>query len=98
MSKSYRKYIKCGIAAGNNTEYYRNRNRKERTINKQNLRNLINKLNIDDVDNAIMFIPVPYDDWMEPTDGHILVNKNSNEYDYLPKKYKNQLKSKRYKH
>lgn len=77
MSRSYKKYIKIGNCCGQNTEFYRERNRQERTKNRNYLRHLISNYDIDMIEDLIIHILVPYDDWLEPTDGHFLVlNEN----------------------
>jgi len=75
MSRTYRKYIKCGICTGSNTEYYRDRNRKARQMNRHNLRNLIANKDIEDVSDLVINIELPHDSWNEPTDGTFLVSK-----------------------
>ena len=40
MSRTYRKYVKCGVCTGSNTEYYRDMNRKVRRKNNHSLRSL----------------------------------------------------------
>jgi len=56
MSRTYRKYVKCGICTGNNTEYYRDMNRKCRNKNRQSLRNLLANYDIEDVNDLIMTV------------------------------------------
>lgn len=84
MSRTYRKYVKCGICTGSNTEYYRDMNRKCRTKNRHELRNLMAHHDIKDVNDMINGGAVPIHDlWNEPTDGTFLVSKrNKNQYKY----------------
>jgi hypothetical protein len=83
MSRSYGKYLKRGICFGNNTEYYRDRNRRLRNKNRHNIKNLVKNKSIEDIDD--LFIPAKEPDnyrWNEPTDGtwHMTPNdvKNDN--------------------
>lgn len=83
MSRSYKKSIKFGTCSGNNTEFYRDRNRKERAVNRNHLRSLIAHYDIDTVNDLIVNIQLPYDDWDEPTDGHFALNwKDRNRYSH----------------
>lgn len=70
MSKSYGKYKTEGICTGDNTEFYRDRNRRVRTKNKNNIRNLIANGNIEDFDDEFIPSKEPRNfKWNEPTDG-----------------------------
>lgn len=80
MSRTYRKVIKQGICTGSNTEYYRERNRKARQMNRHNLRNLIANHDIDDVNDLVMSTVLPHDSWDEPTDGTYLITKNDRDF------------------
>lgn len=83
MSRTYRKYVKCGTCTGSNTEFYRDRNRKARQMNRHNLRNLMANNDIEDVANLVITIVLPHDSWNEPTDGTFLVSKkDKNLYKY----------------
>ena len=53
MSRSYKKTVKLGVCYGSNTDFYRRRRRKFRTVNKQMLRNLLANREIDDVNDLI---------------------------------------------
>lgn len=75
MSKTYRKYVKCGFCTGSNTEYYRNMNRKCRHKNNHSLRNLLANYDIDEVNDKIMTEEPIHNSWDEPTDGTFLVSK-----------------------
>lgn len=81
MSKSYKKVVKCGVATGSNTKYYRAMNRKCRNKNRQSLRNLLANYDIEDVNDLVMTVVPIHDSWDEPTDGTFLVSlKNKEEY------------------
>lgn len=73
MSRSRNKYAKFPICCGSNTEFYRERNRSTRAKNRQMLRNLIGKMDIEDVADVIYnftnHMNDSYDRWLEPTDG-----------------------------
>ena len=75
MSRTYRKYVKCGICTGSNTEYYRDMNRKCRSKNRQSLRNLIANKDIEAIDDFISTYKPIHDSWREPTDGTFIVSK-----------------------
>ncbi len=78
MTRTYRKVVKCGICYGSNTEYYRNMNRKCRTKNRHELRNLISNYDVDTVSEMIGRGSVPvHDSLHEPTDGTFLISKNA---------------------
>lgn len=77
MSRTYRKYVKCGICTGSNTEYYRDMNRKCRSKNRHSLRNLLAHEDIETVNDLILSEAPIHDDWNEPTDGTILVSKKN---------------------
>ena len=83
MSKSYGKYKTMGIAYGSNTEYYRDRRRHQRHVNKNRIRNTIANTNIDEFDDNYQEYSIPKNnDWDEPTDGHYKVTaKELNEMD-----------------
>ena len=92
MSRTYRKYVKVGTCTGSNTEYYRERNRKARNMNRQNLRNLMAHHNIEEVSDKVMNFTLPHDDWDEPTDGTHLVMKSDkdfyiNDFNYRDRQY-----------
>ena len=80
MSRSYKKVIKCGTCTGSNTEFYRNRNRKARQMNRHNLRNLMANYDVEDAADLVMTIEFPHDDWREPTDGTFLVTKKDKKF------------------
>lgn len=84
MSRTYRKYVKCGICTGSNTEYYRDMNRKCRSKNRHELRNLISNYDIDTVCEMISCGSAPvHNSWDEPTDGTFIVSKrNKKNYMY----------------
>lgn len=83
MSRTYRKYVKCGICTGSNTEYYRDMNRKCRNKNRQSLRNLLANKDIEVVDDFISTYNPIHDSWNEPTDGTFIVSKrNKKNYMY----------------
>lgn len=70
MSKSYAKYKTEGMCTGSNTEYYRDRNRRLRAKNKNNIKKILKNKPIEDFDD--LFIPSKEPDntrWNEPTDG-----------------------------
>ena len=105
MSRSYKKNVKCFIAAGgNNTLFYKNRRRKIRRKNKNNLRYLVANKPIDEVNDLILNDVTPKVDlWTEPTDGHYTINKeilkqkdreNNPFAEYYHSKYDKVLKSK----
>lgn len=78
MSKTYRKFIKCGICCGSNTEYYRAKNRYCRRKNRHVLRNLLANNHIETIAEVIPPAVKPiHDSWNEPTDGTILITKTS---------------------
>lgn len=88
MSKSYGKYKTIGCCWGSNTEYYRDRNRRLRNKDRQNIRNLLANKPIEEFDDV--FIPTKEPDnmyWNEPTDGtfklyHIDFIKYKSKYRY----------------
>ena len=84
MSRTYRKYVKCGICTGSNTEYYRDMNRKCRSKNRQSLRNMIANYDIEIISDIIPLGEVPiHDSWNEPTDGTFIISKrNKKNYMY----------------
>lgn len=83
MSRTYKKYVKCGVCTGSNTEYYRDMNRKVRHKNNHSLRNLLANNDIETVSEKIMTERPIHDSWDEPTDGTFLVNrKDFNTYKY----------------
>lgn len=86
MTRTYRKFVKCGICTGSNTEYYRAMNRKCRTKNRHSLRNLMANYDIETINDIIPAPLVPiHDSWDEPTDGTFLVGRNDkNSYKYEP--------------
>lgn len=70
MSKSYGKYKTMGIATGSNTEYYRDRRRRERNKNKQKIRNVIAQGDPEKVEEINPTYKEPRNTrWNEPTDG-----------------------------
>lgn len=74
MSKSYGKYKTVGICTGSNTSYYKDRRRKERTKNKQIIRNMMANYNPEDFDDVYTeFKQSKKNNWDEPTDGSIHV-------------------------
>lgn len=83
MSRTYRNRVRCGICNGSNTEFYRERTRKNRHINRQEIRNKFSR-NIDlgdiekygipesirETEDELTFTKLPKrDNWREPTDG-----------------------------
>ena len=71
MSRSRKKFVICGIACGSNTEYYRDANRKLRTV----CRRIMTLFRLGRIDEDTIQFPtkhkdVGYNDWDEPTDGH----------------------------
>lgn len=107
MSKTKRKAIRVGICNGSNTSFYRDRRKRQRRINAQKLRAASNSLIIDEDIDDVMYLKIPKkDDWREPTDGSILIEKEDLERygknKYVSKrqydKLHNKLKPKHYKH
>lgn len=99
MSKSYGKYKTIGICTGSNTEFYRDRNRRVRTKNKNNIRNLIANGNIEDFDDDFIPSKEPRNfKWNEPTDGtrkrfaKDIKENNHNECNVYKVKNKNRVK------
>ena len=81
MARTYRKFVKCGICNGSNTEYYRDMNRKCRTKNRQSLRNMIVNYDIETCSDLVPLGEVPiHDSWREPTDGTFLITKNDKDW------------------
>lgn len=80
MSRTYRKFVKCGICNGSNTEFYRGRNRKSRRVNRSNLHSLITNHTADEVDELVSVTKLPHDSWNEPTDGTFLVSKKDKDF------------------
>lgn len=81
MARTYRKFVKCGVCTGSNTQYYRYMNRKCRTKNRQSLRNMIVNYDIETVSDIIPFGEVPiHDSWREPTDGTFLITKKDKDF------------------
>lgn len=74
MSRTFKKFIRYGICGGKNTEFYRERNRKLRHVNKEHLREMIND---EDLDGITFDDNYKKDDWTEPTDGSFLVNEDT---------------------
>lgn len=71
MSKSYGKHKTMGICDGSNTEFYRERRKHQRRVNKHRIRNTIANSDIEDFDDNYEAYSIPKnDDWEEPTDGH----------------------------
>lgn len=103
MSRTYRKFVKCGNCCGSNTEFYRSRNRKSRRVNRNDLRNLMTNHTVDEVDELISVTKLPHDSWNEPTDGTYLVSKKDKDFytrdskldeDYWNRKFGRYLKPK----
>jgi hypothetical protein len=70
MSKSYSNYKTVGMAKGSNTSFYKDRRRKDRTKNKQIIRNMMANYNAEDFDEVYeSFKQAKKDSWSEPTDG-----------------------------
>lgn len=70
MSKSYGKYKTESFCSGSNTEYYRDRNRRLRSKNKNNINRILKNKPIENFDD--IFIPSKEPKnmmWLEPTDG-----------------------------
>lgn len=77
MSRTHRNAVRQGICSGNNTEFYRNRRKKERRVNRNHLKNVVNTTYEDDIDDNLNFEKIPTkDDWNEPTDGSILIDND----------------------
>lgn len=71
MSRSRKKYAVLGIACGCNTSFYREANRKLRTIKNRTLKNLqLGKIDEDSLHFPTKHKDIGYNDWTEPTDGH----------------------------
>ena len=102
MGKTYRKNVRQPIATGDNRNYYKVRRRNTKHAGKNNLRTLISNYNIDDVEDMIMEPKkIKKDTWREPTDGYVLVNKDTIknlDSEYYHEKYDRVLKNKHYKH
>lgn len=83
MSKSYAKYKTMGICYGSNTDFYRERRKHQRRVNKHRIRNTMANSNIGEFDEKYEEFTIPKnDDWEEPTDGHYKVTaKELNEID-----------------
>ena len=99
MSKTYRKNVRQPMGGGNNRSFYKIRRKKNKHAIKNELRHLVSNYEIDEVDEIILNPKIiKKDTWLEPTDGHILVNKttidNLYEPDYYHKKYDKVLKDK----
>lgn len=74
MSKSYSKNMKVGICYGNNNSFYKQRRKVFKKRDKQAIRNTIAHFDIEDFDeNYNPHNEVFKDDWIEPTDGTVLV-------------------------
>lgn len=73
MSRSRKKFASGGNVSGNNTKFYRARNRAIRARNRHTLRNMFANFDVDYIaDNIYTISPLTlpiYDDWREPTDG-----------------------------
>jgi len=98
MSRTYRKNIRQNIATGSNHEYYKIRRRNARHSSNNILKNLIANYNVEEVSDVILNPKMPKKDtWREPTDGYILVNKDTlcNLDDYYKNKYEHILKNKK---
>jgi hypothetical protein len=77
MSKSYGNYATVGICTGSNTEYYRDRRKHQRNVNKQRIRNTIANNDIEDFDDKFIPFEIPKkNDWDEPTDGTLKVKSD----------------------
>ncbi len=71
MSRSRKRFAICGIAKGSNTDFYREANRKLRTIKRRILKKfLLGRLDEDNIDFPTKHKDIGYNDWTEPTDGH----------------------------
>lgn len=71
MSKSYGKYKTMGICYGSNTEFYRERRKHQRRVNKHRIRNTMANADIEEFDEKYEEFTIPKNDtWEEPTDGH----------------------------
>ena len=77
MSRTRRKYIKMGICCGSNTEYYRQRRKRENAKNKQILINASKKYDGEEIDEHLYDVKLPHDSWDEPTDGTYLIDYKS---------------------
>lgn len=76
MSRTYKKQLRMNFCCGSNTEFYRERNRKRRSLRKAQL-DKIRKMSIDDFSDMYMEPKIPKKDtWREPTDGYFLLDKN----------------------
>ena len=77
MSRTYRNYISCKIAGGDNTLFYKHRRRKIKNLGRMQLRSLIAQYNPNDVSDMWEEPKFPMKDtWAEPSDGHYPMNKN----------------------
>lgn len=112
MGKTRRNVIREGICCGSNTEFYRQRRKRQRRINSQRLKTAANSLDVledfNDIEaiDDVEYLHMPKrDDYREPTDGTILIEKedlknynnphiSKRQYDKL----QNTLKPKHYKH
>lgn len=76
MSRSYKNYISCKIAGGDNTEFYKHRRRKIKNLGRMQLRSLMAQFNPEDVSEMWEEPNFPMKDtWAEPSDGHYPMNK-----------------------
>ena len=76
MSRSYRKYISCKIAGGDNTKFYKLRRRKIKNVGCLKFRSLMAQYNLDDVNDMWNEPNIPTKDtWAELSDGHYPMNK-----------------------
>ena len=72
MSRSRKKLAISGVTCGNNTEYYREGNRKLRAVAKHILKNyMLGKINAYNIAFPTKLKDVHYTNWDSPTDGYI---------------------------
>lgn len=72
MSKTYRKNIRVGICYGSNTEFYRSRRRRKRRSDNSQIRTVVGKYDVQDIDDALNLERLPKrSSWFEPTDGTV---------------------------
>jgi len=75
MSKTYKKKLRIGICYGNNTEFYRERRRRNRRVNRNILRTVLSRHEGEDVDDNLQMVEIhKRDSWNEPTDGTVLMD------------------------
>lgn len=69
MSRTYRNYIRLGNCGGNNTKFYKYKN-KQRRVKKRNVLHKIKQIDITEFANCyIKPKEIKKDSWREPSDG-----------------------------